>query len=476
MSDFLVDLGTKSAARKTIKKLGLPIPLPQKLDRGNTPWEERPLEDATAIVCHTHGTSFADIMARTLASCGANSVVAGNDSVLDKYQGQGEAWGRFPKSLEQIEASEIRPKLLLFDASGVKRAADLKGMYSFYHGWIRKLATCGRAIILSRPPEEAKSPSEAACAQAVNGFVRSMAREVGKKGSTAQSLYISRGAEKHAEPVLRFLLSNRSAYISAQPIHVSKKVAIEDEIPYRRPLDGKVVLVTGSARGIGAATAKALAREGAHVIGLDRPSENGPLSKLMDELGGTMVLGDILDDGAPEKIAGEIKEKLGGLDIVVHNAGVTRDKMLANMDDNRWDMTLGVNLIALIDLNEKLLPLLKKGGRIICMASIAGIAGNMGQTNYAASKAGVIGFVRAMAPALAKKDITINAVAPGFIETQMTAAIPFATREVARRLCNLSQGGLSEDIGELVTFLASPGSSGISGEVIRICGGNYVGA
>ena len=476
MSDFLVDLGTKAMARKMIKKLGLPIPLPQKLERGNYPWEERPLEDAMAVVCHTNGPAFAELMARTLASSGANSLVIGKKADFKSYQEHGKAWGRYPKSIGQDEATDLRPKLLLFDASGMKFPSDLKGMYGFFHNWIRKLAPCGRAIVLSRPPNEAKTPSEAACAQAVNGFVRSMAREIGKKGSTAQSLYIDSGAETHGEPVLRFLLSNRSAYISAQPVHVSKKVGIESTIPYCRPLDGKIALVTGSARGIGAATAKALAREGASVVGLDRPSENGLLSKLMDEIGGSMILGDLLEDGAPKRIADEIKKKFGALDVVVHNAGVTRDKMLANMDDQRWDMTLGVNLIALIELNEKLLPLMKKGGRIICLASIAGISGNMGQTNYAASKAGVIGYVRALAPTLTGKDIAINAIAPGFIETQMTAAIPFATREVARRLCNLSQGGLPEDIGELVTFLASPGAAGISGEVIRICGGNYVGA
>ncbi len=472
MSDFLVDLGANKSARKAIKTLGIPIPLPQKLARSNAPWNGRPLEDAAAIVCHTHGSDFAELMAKSMTSAGANCSVIGDKKVFATYQEHGEAWGRYPKELED----DLRPKLMVYDASGVKKPADLKGMYNFFHGWIRKLGTCGRAIIISRPPEEAKSPAEAACAQSVNGFVRSMAREVGRKGSTAQSLYVDSGAEEQAESVLRFLLSNRSAYISAQPIHVSKNVSLPDEIPYRRPLDGKVALVTGAARGIGASTAKALAREGAKVVGLDRPAESDALSKLMDELGGVMILGDLLDDGAAEKIAGEIKEKVGKLDVIVHNAGVTRDKMLANMDDSRWDMTLGVNLIALIELNEKLIPLMNKGGRTICLASIAGIAGNMGQTNYAASKAGVIGYVRALAPTLAKKNITINAIAPGFIETQMTAAIPLGTREVARRLCNLSQGGLPEDIGELVTFLATPGSAGISGEVIRICGGNYVGA
>jgi 3-oxoacyl-[acyl-carrier protein] reductase len=453
MSDFLVDLGENDFARKTVKSLGLPIPLPQKLDRSSAPWEELPLQNAEALVCHTGGTKFTDLIASTLSHAGA-----GINEVSDKT----------PENL--------KPKFLIYDASGLKTPADLKGLYEFFHAWVRKLEANGRAVILAHPPESMKTPAEAACAQAVNGFTRSMAREIGKKGATAQTLYIDQSATKAAEPLLRFILSNRSAYISAQPIHVDNQIAVAAKVPYVSPLSGKIALVTGAARGIGAEVARALAREGAKVVGLDRPGEEEPLKQLMDQLGGEYILGDIMGNDAPKKIHDEIKQRFKSLDIVIHNAGVTRDKMLANMDDARWDMTLGVNLIALINLNEKLLGLLKKNGRIICMASIAGIAGNMGQTNYSASKAGVIGYVRSLAPSLVEKGITINAVAPGFIETQMTAAIPFATREVARRLCNLSQGGLPEDIAELVTFLASPGAAGTTGEVIRICGGNYVGA
>lgn len=477
MSDFLVDLGTNPTARKAIKTLGLPIPLPQKLDRTTEPWQERPLDNDTVISCHTHGSDFADLIAGTLAKAGANSFVIGKKKDLELYQKHGDAWGRAPKVLVEDQVKDdLKPKCLVFDASQMVKPAQLKGMYKFFHQWIRKLAPNGRAVVISRPPKEAKTPAHAACAQAVDGFVRSMAREVGRKGATAQSLYIDQGAQAQAEPVLRFILSNRSAYISAQPFHVSKGVKMGKTVPYRRPLDGKVALVTGAARGIGALIATALAREGAHVIGMDRPSENGPLSKVIDNIGGTMLLCDITDEDGPKIIYEQIKKKFKGLDIIIHNAGVTRDKMLANMDEQRWDITLGVNLIALINLNEKLKSIINKDGRIICLASIAGIAGNMGQTNYSASKAGVIGYVRALAPTLTDKNITVNAIAPGFIETKMTAAIPFATREVARRLCNLSQGGLPEDIGELATFLASPGACGITGEVIRICGGNYIGA
>src|SRR5690606_28339426 len=160
-----------------------------------------------------------------------------------------------------------------------------------------------------------------------------------------------------------------------------------------------------------------------------------------------------------------------------HNAGVTRDKTLANMSPDRWDQTLDINLDAVVRITERLLEgVLHDDGRLILLSSIAGIAGNMGQTNYAASKAGIIGYVRAMAPALAGRGITVNAIAPGFIETRLTAAIPVMIREVARRLSNLGQGGLPRDIGDAVTFLASRGAVGITGSVLRVCGGAYVGA
>lgn len=477
MSDFLVDLGTRRGIRKAVKSLGLPIPLPQKLERSGAPWEERPLEGRQAVVRHTAGSEFMDLIARTLAAAGAETGVIAAKVQEKPYREHGGAWGRPPSVLKDEEGADgPRANYLLFDASGLTGPGDLKQMYTFFQRRIRGLAACGRAIVLVRPPAHAPSPAAAACAQAIDGFVRSLAREIGRKGATAQSLYIESGAETHAEPVLRFLLSNRSAYISAQPVFVTASVPLEGGPPIRRPLDGKIALVTGAARGIGAAIAVSLAREGAHVMGVDRPSEDGPLSKHMDDLGGTMILCDITDDDAPAVVRKAIEKSFGGFDIVVHNAGVTRDKMLANMDEQKWDVTLGVNLVSLIALNEGLKPMIRKQGSVICMSSIGGIAGNMGQTNYAASKAGVIGYVRATAPTLAGRNITVNAIAPGFIETRMTAAIPFATREVARRLCDLSQGGLPEDIAELTTFLASPGGAGINGQVLRICGGNYVGA
>ena len=196
----------------------------------------------------------------------------------------------------------------------------------------------------------------------------------------------------------------------------------------------------------------------------------------MQEIDGEVLVGDI-SKSAPTDIAEKLKA-MGGADIIVHNAGVTRDKTLANMPEHWWDMTLDINLSAEERINEALFKTntLKKGGSIICVSSMNGIAGQMGQTNYAASKAGVIGYVQYMSEQLKKKNITINAVAPGFIETAMTDAIPFMTREVGRRLNSLSQGGKPVDVAETIAFFANPASTGVTGNIVRVCGQSLVGA
>ena len=168
----------------------------------------------------------------------------------------------------------------------------------------------------------------------------------------------------------------------------------------------------------------------------------------------------------------------GGLDIVVHNAGILRDKLLANMTVDRWDAVLAVNISAQLRINEELLTSgeFTHAPRIVSLASTSGIAGNRGQTNYGASKGGVIGMVRATAPLLIPFGGTANAVAPGFIETDMTARVPFARREIARRANSLQQGGQPIDVAEAVAFLVAPQSGGIQGRVLRVCGQNVVGA
>jgi 3-oxoacyl-[acyl-carrier protein] reductase len=242
-----------------------------------------------------------------------------------------------------------------------------------------------------------------------------------------------------------------------------------------RPLDGQVALVTGAARGIGRATAQSLAAEGAHVFCVDRPEDGDAVSSLARELAGTPLLLDVTaaDAGA------QVKAALGarGVDVIVHNAGITRDKTLARMKPEAWELVLAVNLEAVTRITETLeKDALRNGGRVVCVSSVSGIAGNVGQSNYGASKAAIVGYVEALATKLAGRGITANAVAPGFIETRMTAAIPLVIRQAGRRLSALGQGGEPEDVANAITFLASPGAQGITGRTLRVCGGALIGA
>jgi 3-oxoacyl-[acyl-carrier protein] reductase len=475
MSDFLVNLGANPSARKIITTLGLPIPMPQKLWRSSAPLETRPLEDRAVLFGSVGKAKLTGVVAKTLTAAGADPWVAGDKRDLAVFAKHGQAWGR-PPNVVTAEAEVPKLHALVFDATGLTGPADLKAMYEFFTGHVKKLRTSGRAVVLGLPPDTISDPAVSAAHRALEGFVRAMGKEVGRKGATSAVIYVTPGAADRLEPVLRFVLSARSAYVSGQPYLVTAQVKAAGAPALTRPLDGKVALVTGAARGIGADIARAFAREGAHVVVLDRPEDDAPAGKLAQEIGGSLLLQDITATDAPKAVAAHFKKNHGGLDIIVHNAGVTRDKMLQNMDEQRWDTALGVNLIGLIALNEALLPLLRENGRIVCLSSIAGVAGNAGQTNYSTAKAGVIGYVRAIAPKLAARGVAINAVAPGFIETRMTAAMPTGTREVARRLSSLGQGGLPADVAEVVTFLAGPGAAGLCGHVLRICGGNFVGA
>src|SRR5690606_20351192 len=303
-------------------------------------------------------------------------------------------------------------------------------------------AASGRVVVIGTTPELASSVDEQIAQRALEGFTRSVAKEL-LRGATAQLVYLHPEASAAAtglESTLRFLLSAKSAFVDAQVIRVGKDDSTAPA-DWNRPLDGKVAVVTGAARGIGATIAEVFARDGATVIVADIPAAGEALTETANKVGGTALALDVTAADAAERLAEFATERFGGIDIIVHNAGITRDKLLANMDEGRWNAVLNVNLAAPHRITEGLVSsgALKEGGRVIDVSSIAGIAGNRGQTNYGASKAGVIGMVNAEAPALAEKNITINAVAPGFIETAMTAAIPLATREGGRLMASLNQ-------------------------------------
>ena len=476
MSDFLLSLAKNPQAKKLVKMAGLPIPMPQPLARAPGAYEERCLKECDVVI--GGGGDLSDVLAHTLIVAGANPLVVGDEKALEAYKAPGEAYGRPAERIAPGDPrTDLRPQGMVFDATRISHPGELAQLYEFFHPWVRLLAKCAHIVVLGRPPEKAKTAAAAAARAGLDGFVRSLAKEIGRSGSTANLVYVDKAADARLPGVLRFLLSNRAAFITAQPLRVTNRVKVKAKGGWVRSLDGKVALVTGAARGIGQATAELLAAEGAHVVCLDRPADDGPLSQVARSVGGSVLLADVSDAEAPSRIARALADQHGGVDIVVHNAGVTRDKTLAKMKRETWDQAVDINLGAVVSITEALLEGPQRdGGSIICLSSIAGLAGNAGQTNYAASKSGIAGFVQTLAGRVAERGIAANAIAPGFIETRLTAAIPVPIREVARRLSALGQGGLPQDVGEAITFLATPGASGLSGNVLRVCGGAFVGA
>lgn len=454
MSDYLVNAASKPAIRKVMQSVG--IPTPTELVRASGSYQEKFLEGQKVLV-------------------GAGANAAAGQAVDASLSATG---AQFTRADQPQPTDDDKFDALVFDATNMQSAAELKSLYEFFHPVAKKLTRNARVVVLCSQPEAMASLQAAVAARAVEGFVRSLAKEIGKLGSTANLIYVEPGAESRINTPLRFFLSDHSTFVDGQPITVTATGAMPDSVPTTQALQGKTALVTGGARGIGAATAQRLAAEGAHVVCLDIPQDQETLEATVSEFGGTALPMDITDEQAPRQIADFFKEKFGGVDIVIHNAGVTRDKTLANMPEHYWDMVLGINLQAILAVDAVLVDeqVINDHGRVVCLCSIGGIAGNRGQTNYGATKAGLIGFVEQRANAQRDRGVCVNAVAPGFIETRMTAEMPFGVREGGRRLSSLGQGGEPGDVAEAITFLSTPGAGGISGNVLRVCGQSLLGA
>ena len=240
-------------------------------------------------------------------------------------------------------------------------------------------------------------------------------------------------------------------------------------------LKGQIALVTGATRGIGQAIAHALASQGAHVIGT-ATSEAGA-QKIKDHLssfeGCTGVVLNVTDIPAANELVDKITSEKGGLHILVNNAGITKDMLAMRLKDEDWDAVIDTNLKAVFTLSKAAIrPMMKQRfGRIINITSVVGARGNAGQSNYAASKAGVAGMTRALARELGSRNITVNCVAPGFIETDMTAALSEEQQKALISQIPLSRLGQSADVANLVQFLASPLASYITGQEIHVNGG-----
>ncbi|MCQ4628068.1 3-oxoacyl-ACP reductase [Corynebacterium sp. CCUG 65737] len=385
-----------------------------------------------------------------------------------------------PYKLLKAEADTKRAGIV-FDATGLTKPEELEALHKFFHPQLKKVLDNARIIVIGTTPELVDGADERIAQRSLEGFTRSLAKEM-RKGGTVQLVYvdpsIDGGQISKVESTLRFLLSGKSAFVDGQVIRVTPADVDQPE-DWEKPLAGRLAVVTGAARGIGAVIAETLARDGAKVICVDIPQAGEGLAKTANKVKGTALPLDVTDPKAAEEIAKHAQERYGRkIDTIVHNAGVTRDKLLVNMDDSRWNMVQNINLVAPVRITEALLEADAFADKpaIVGVSSTSGIAGNRGQTNYGTTKAGVVGFVDALADKIAEKGGSINAVAPGFIETEMTDAIPFTTREVARRLNTLSQGGKPLDVAETVAYFSAPSSTSVNGNTVRVCGQNLVGA
>lgn len=477
MRDYLLELAQDRRAHKLVRALGFSVPLPVRLRRSAAPWRSNLLAERSVAIGGVEAGELATQLGKTLAEAGASAWVVGSDRAAQAYRNASSAWSTPVSVLPPVAPSSGVPAdALLYDATGIKTSDGLRAIYDFFHTWLGHVAPAGRIVIVTRPPE-GDDLAQAAARGALTGFCKSLAKEVGRTGVSANLIQVHAGAEDRVPGVLRFLLSDYAAFITAQTLRVTPRArALADRDP-EQCLAGKVALVTGAAGGIGRTVAQTLAREGASVVCADLPQNQAALERVVQAIGGVALTLDVGDPTTPGIVVQQLRQRHGGVDIVVHNAGIARDKSLLRMKSDAWDAVIRTNLSAAVRLTDALLSeeLLRDNGRVVVLAAVAAIAGNAGQTNYAASKAGLAGLIQGLAPRVAERGITANAVAPGLIETDFLVTMPAALRQFARRMSALAQGGQPEDVAEAVTFLASPGAQGISGETLRVCGGAFAG-
>jgi len=364
MTDQYQAFAKSPIGKFVIKNLGLPSPT--FLERFDS---VTPVVKGSVLFGAASASSLAPSITQVLANIHANCYTE-NNVELQQISAQAGL------SVNLVNEHTAKYKVVIFDASGIENSEQLKALYHFFNPIARQIQSSGRVIVVGITPETAKTVKQAIAQRALVGFVKSVAKEF-KKGIAANLIYVDQDAEKNLESTLRFAISPRSAYVSGQVIHVSQAKVIE--IDWAKPLAGKTAVVTGASRGIGEAIAHILARDGAHVICLDVPQQQADLDRVANEIGGSTLAIDITADDAGEQIK-LVAQKQGGLDIIVQNAGITRDKTLAKMKPELWDLVININLSAIERVNDYLLTHagLNENGRIICVSSISGVAGNLG--------------------------------------------------------------------------------------------------
>ena len=486
MSDIYFRLAHSSLGQSLFQALNLPQPMPLK----RSPDDSLKLPAGRYLLAGCRKAFCINPVLSTIhnqTNTDNQHPSAENDRQIDFFEGATVSFSKCPKTSEQTGAvtkvSEIEATAydaLLFDASGADEFELLASVYEFFHSAVLGLKENGKILLLAQQANQIKDVQAAAIQASLIGFCKSLAKETGKKGITCNLIFIQKGAQKYLDTSLAYFLSAKSAFVTGQAVslcnHTLKQItALQD-----KPLHGKLALVTGAAQGIGKQSALTLARDGATVICLDIPQNGKPLSTLASSINGYCLPIDLLSADAVNEVCKKIVSQVGVLDIVVHNAGITRDKTLAKMSRAAWDQVMTLNFERVVKLNQAFIEqaMFNEHARIICISSISGIAGNFGQSNYACSKAGIAAYVEAFAQSSSLKStkgLTINAIAPGFIETQMTQNMPLLTRELGRRMNALSQGGLPLDIAEAINYFCHPGSHGLNGNILRVCGLSLLG-
>jgi 3-oxoacyl-[acyl-carrier protein] reductase len=467
VADYFLELAKNPLARSIVSKLPLPVTLPPVLKRRNATWTNEEFSGRTVLLLPDGPAETAGDQAGRFAQALTETV--------HRLSG---------KVLQHLPADE-QANALLVDATRLSSPLALERVFLALQKNLKLLRSGGR-VVIAAAAGDAAAPEAAATMAALKAFVKSVGRELGRSGGTANLLLFPHGAEGEAAEVAAWMLTDRPAFISGQTLELNHADGLE--IVRDALLKDKTAIVTGAARGIGLAICQALRREGAQVLGIDHPSQKAVLQDAMQAISADALIQDLSDPLAPAKLAQLIDSGEAGsfgqdgtVDVIVHNAGITRDRTLKRMSVAEWDAVMKLNYEFPRQMSHGMLrpqqgkkPLLAKGGRIIMISSIVGLAGNFGQTNYAAAKGGVIGLTEGLAHA--HPDYRINAIACGFIETGMTAKIPPLMREVARRINALKQGGLPEDVAEACLMLAGPHGSQISGQVVRVCGLHPAGA
>ena len=473
MADAYLKWTNQPFGRTVAGFLGFPTPV--LLRRQHCAWQPDLLAGHGVLIGAVNHSAVLNQLVGTVVELAGQIKVSADLAGLAAVK-QAAANIHVPIHLSDPNARQVE-RFYVLDLTQAQTLEDIRLLYLFFKVRQRQFLEHSRIVVLAQTASAQLTPCVAGVQSAIAGFVRSFAKEIGGNGSTANLLWLSSGAEAVLPGVLRFFLSDASAFVTGQAIVLKGLSSNQSLIPFAsKPLTGQCAVVTGAAKGIGAAIARVLAREGATVVGVDLPHEEAALGLTMSSIQGLVCTLNLAEPNAGQMLAELIRQQYGKIDIVVHNAGITRDKKLRNMNPDQWDSVLSVNLDAVMRCNKALFDsVLSPTARMVCIASISGIAGNVGQTNYAASKSGLIGYVQALSANPPWPGFAVNAVAPGLIETEMTARMPALSRFVGRRLNSLSQGGLPIDVAEAVAFLSSPLAAGISGQVLRVCGQNVLG-